>query len=223
MAGFENVDFGPVGSDEIELPVFALDGGAYEIALYRGDPRRGGERVATLPYQKPSRWNVYQVERWKLPSRFTGVQTVCFAMESKVHLKGFRFIRQSRAWLRLRAGDADAVYGDSFTRDGGAVRDIGNNVSLVFSGMDFGEHRAVRLTLEGFTPLPVNPVQVRFTARDGEQTTRECRFEGAPGPGEQSFEFAAPGGVCDVTFVFLPGCRFDFEGFRFEPIDGEEE
>ena len=64
---------------------------------------------------------------------------------------------------------------------------------------------------------------MRFTALDGEQTTRECRFEGAPGPGEQSFEFAAPGGVCDVTFVFLPGCRFDFEGFRFEPIDGEEE
>ena len=33
-AGFSHVDFGPVGSDTLILPVFALDGGRYEIGLW---------------------------------------------------------------------------------------------------------------------------------------------------------------------------------------------
>ena len=37
MAGFSHVDFGPVGSDEIELPVFALDGEA--VIGYEGAER----------------------------------------------------------------------------------------------------------------------------------------------------------------------------------------
>lgn len=215
MAGFSHVDFGPVGSDEIELPVFALDGDAYEIALYLGNPREGGRLLAKLPYQKQSIWNVYQTERWTLPERLTGVRTLCFAMDRKIHLKGFRFIRQSRAWLPQRAGDADAVYGDSFIRSGGAVKEIGNNVSLVFRGMDFGEGGPVRLTITGHTPLMSNPVQVRFEDGAGETTVAECPFAGGDAPGAQTFGLTAPKGLCDVTFVFLPGCRFDFEGFQF--------
>ena len=57
----------------------------------------------------------------------------------KVHIKGFTFTRHSRAWDTLAAGACDAVYGDSFTRDGSRVLGIGNNVSLLFDRMDFGE------------------------------------------------------------------------------------
>ncbi|MBR1822585.1 MAG: glycoside hydrolase family 2, partial [Clostridia bacterium] len=215
MAGFSNVDFGPVGSDEITIPVFALDGSAYEIALYRGDPRKGGELLAKLPYQKPCIWNTYQPDTWKLPARLTGVQTLCFVMDRKIHLKGFSFARLSRAWLALRAGEADAVYGDSFVRDDGAVRDIGNNVSLVFGGMDFESGGRARLNISGHTPLAANPIQVRIVDARGEIAVQECLFRGGA-PGEQQFELAVPTGVCTVTFVFLPGCRFDFESFRFE-------
>jgi hypothetical protein len=30
------------------------------------------------------------------------------------------------------------------------------------------------------------------------------------------FPVRTPGGLCSVTFVFLPGSAFDFEAFRFE-------
>ena len=216
MAGFSNVDFGPVGTDEIELPVFAMDDTQYEISLYEGNPRSGGRLIARLPYQKPQRWNVYQTERWRLPERLTGVKTLCFAMDRKIHLKGFVFARQSRAWLPLCAGDADAIYGDSFQRSGGAVKGIGNNVSLLFGNMDFGEGGPVKLTLTGHTPLAVNPVQLRFESAGGATSVAECLFKGEAESGAQRFELEAPAGVCTVTFVFLPGCRFDFEGFRFE-------
>ena len=214
MAGFTHVDFGPVGSDEITMPVFALTSDPYEIALYMGDPREDGHLVARLPYQKETRWNVYQPETWKLPERFTGVRTVCFEMTAKIHLKGFSFAKQSRAWLPLKAGDADVVYGDSFTRDGGTVRDIGNNVSLRFEGMDFGVGGDAALEIEGATPLDVNPIQLRVHDTAGNMTVQECAF--VRGAARQRFCVRVPAGECAVTFVFLPGCRFDFEGFRFE-------
>ena len=222
MAGFTHVDFGPVGSDEITLPVFELGGEPVDIALWMGDPRNGGHMVDVLHYHKKSIWNVYQSQTWKLPERFVGVQTVAFGLSGKIHLKGFSFTRQSRAWLPLRAGDADAVYGDQFERRGGAVLGIGNNVTLLFRDMDFGEARRVRLTIAGRTPLDVNAVQVRISRGQGEVLAQECRFAGSEATVERAFGLDVPGGACEVAFVFLPGSRFDFEGFRFERVDEQD-
>lgn len=214
MAGFDRVDFGPVGSDEITLPIFALDSKHYEMTLWLGDPRNGGEKLAVLPYQKPSQWNVYQPETYKLPRRLTGVQTLCFSMESKVHLKGFSFTRQSRAWQQLSGLEADTVYGDSFRRNDAGIMGIGNNVTLVYTGMDFGASTRASLTLDGATPLTVNPVTIRFENETGESLTTLAQFKGE-GRSQQVFDVEVLPGVCTVSFVFLPGSQFDFYGFQF--------
>ena len=215
IVGFTDVDFGPVGSDEITLPVFALNGDPHVIELWLGDPKAGGRLLASLPYQKPCIWNTYQPETWKLPERLTGAKTICFRMTRKLHLKGFQFTRQSRAWLPLMAGEADAVYGDSFTRNGAAVRGIGNNVTLLFENMDFEGAEAAALAITGATPLEVNSVQLRLTDADGRTLVQECPFRGDGGR-TQRFQVRTLPGVCSAAFVFLPGCQFDFEGFRFE-------
>ncbi len=214
MVGFTHVDFGPVGSDEMTLPIFALSGDRYEIDLWLGDPREGGRKLTTLSYQKPSIWNTYQPETYTLPERLTGVQTLCFSMNQKVHLKGFSFTKQSRAWRVLCAGEADEIYGDDFTRAGDAVRGIGNNVTLHFADMDFGEGGAVKLTLTGATALETCAVNVRVTDAAGSQSTQMCGFRGAGGA-DQTFRLTVPAGVCQVDFVFLPGAQFDFERFQF--------
>lgn len=214
MVGFQQVDFGDIGSDEITLPIFALDNNRYELTLWLGDPRQGGEKLVVLPYQKPSRWNVYQPETYKLPRRLTGVQTLCFSMELKVHLKGFSFTRQSRAWLPLTSLEADTVYGDSFQRTEAGVMGIGNNVSLLYGQMDFGENDHATLMLDGATPLAANPVTVRFEREDGETLTTLAQFKGT-GRSQQQFEMDVLPGVCTVSFVFLPGSQFDFYGFQF--------
>ena len=214
MAGFVNVDFGPVGSDEITLPIFALDSKHYDVTLWDGNPREGGEIIAVLPYQKPSRWNVYQPETYKLPRRLTGVHTLCITMDCKIHLKGFTFTRQSRAWMRQSALAADAVYGDSFTRKADCIADIGNNVSLVYENMDFGDCRKALLTIDGVTPLKENPITVRFQNEAGESLAALAQFKGME-RGEQTFEVEVLPGMCTVSFVFLPGCQFDFYGFTF--------
>lgn len=217
MAGYTRVDFGSVGSDEITLPIFALNSERYEIGLWLGDPRNGGEQIDTLVYQKPSIWNTYQAETYKLSRRLTGLQTICFTMHEKVHMKGFSFTRQSRAWLYQHATAADTVYGDSFTRSDEGIMNIGNNVSLVFGHMDFGDARHAVLTLDGATSLAVNPVTIRYENENGEQLTALAQFAGGE-RGRQSFMVEVLPGVCTVSFVFLPGSQFDFYGFKFERV-----
>ena len=215
-AGFRNVDFGPVGSDTLTIPVFALNGDRYDIGLWDGVPGRGGRRICTLTYQKPSVWNVYQPETYRLPEVLTGVHTICFSLNAKVHLKGFRFERQRRALRYNRAADADRVYGDSFTVEDGVVRGIGNNVTLDFAHMEFSRKGEARLILTGATPLPENAVHVRVTGADGDALTSMCLFRRCDTPREQTFAVSVPEGPCAVSFVFLPGSNFDFYGFRFE-------
>ncbi len=215
MAGYTNVDFGPVGSDEITLPIFALSSNHYDITLWDGDPRDGGEIIAILPYQKPSRWNVYQSETYRLPHRLTGLHTLCFTMSVKIHLKGFSFTRQSRAWTCLSALQADDIYGDSFTRTEEGVLDIGNNVSLVYNNMDFGNTTTAMLSIDGSTRLHENPITIRFQNAAGAQLTTLAQFKGT-NRGVQTFETKVLPGECSVTFVFLPGCQFDFYGFSFQ-------
>ena len=215
MAGFSRVDFGDTGSDEITLPIFALNDDPYFITIWQGDPRQGGESLGTFRYQKPSVWATYQPETYRLPKRLTGLQTLCFSMSQRVHLHGFVFTRQSRAWQPMSALEADALYGDSFTRAEEGITGIGNNVSVEYAHMDFGDEAKARLTVDGATPLPEQPVTVRFRNQEGQELTVLAQF--AKGERHrQAFEIDVLPGECTVSFVFLPGSRFDFYGFQFE-------
>ena len=218
MAGFTRIDFGKDGSDCLTVSIFALDDKPYRIELFDGIPDEGGRLIDTLLYQKPSIWNVYQEETYRIPERLSGVRTICFRMNQKVHMKGFIFEKQSRAFSLIAAGEADQIYGDSFTRDGGNVRDIGNNVSLTFNDMDFGPEKEAVIEIHGNTALSVNAVTIRMTGRDGQTLTEIADFTGQGGS-VQSFPVHVPGGLCSVSFVFLPGSQFDFYGFRFQKLD----
>ena len=219
-AGFRNVDFGPVGSDTLTLPLFALNGDRYVLGLWDGIPGQGGQKICDLPYQKPSIWNVYQEETYRLPRVLRGVHTLCFSLDQKIHMKGFSFVRQQRAFRYNAAAEADQVYGDSFIREEKAVRNIGNNVTLVFEHMTFDAPGAYTLCLTGATPLPENAIHVRAAGASGEEITSMCLFRRSDAPETQRFQVNIPADCRTVSFVFLPGCSFDFHGFQFEQKEG---
>ena len=214
MIGFRQVDFGKTGSDRITVDIFALDSNPYDIELFTVKDNGEERRIGTLHYEKPSIWNVYQPETWTLEERLTGIQTLCFRMRDKVHMKGFVFETQQRAYLRHPAASADRIYGDSFMIRDNAVAGIGNNVTLTWEEMDFGGSGSVLLEIEGETPLEINTVTVRIRNEQGEEITGIADFAGR-GARIQQFPVQVPAGVCSVSFVFLPGSNFDFEGFRF--------
>jgi len=213
---WRGIDFGPVGSDTITIPIFALTSEPYALQIWEGMPgEERAELLADVVYCKPTRWNVYQEETYKLSRVLKGVTSISIVTHAKMHIKGFSFMRRNRAFERNDAASCDHVYGDAFRVAGGAVEEIGNNVSLVFGGMDFGAEGASRIVVCGRSPIDRNTIHICFAGPDGEQV-QAIEFTASDGYEERVFELEPVTGTRDVTFVFLPGSRFDFGWFRFE-------
>jgi len=213
---FENLDFGEYGSDEITIPVFALDNDLHKIELWLGVPgEEGSELLQVLPYQKPSIWNVYQEDTWKLPRRLKGVVTISLQLHTKVHIKGFAFKKYDKAYSLLNAAECNKVYGDTFTVEEEAIVGIGNNVTVVFDNMDFGEQGAKGIVLTGRSKLAGNTIHILFTPRDSEPVRRVLEVKGTEAYEVQEFVFEALVGAGKIEFVFLPGSDFDMKNFIF--------
>lgn len=215
---FADVDFGEYGSDEITLPIFALSDSPCEIEFWLGKAGEKDSRLLdTLVYQKTPIWNVYQEETYQLPERLKGMVTFSLILKEKIHVKGFLFTRQEKAFETLYGGEADRIYGDSFRRDGRVIREIGNNVTVAYENMDFGQKGADTVTICGKTPLAANTIHILFTDKDGNKENRILEFKGTGSTecSAQSFSIDKISGSGKIELVFLPGCRFDLESVRF--------
>ena len=215
---FERIDFGDYGADEIILPVFSLDNEEFPIEIWEGIPGAAGASILTIvAYQKPSRWNVYQEETYKLPKRLTGITSLSFVLRRKIHLKGFQFIQKRKAYARLNALENSRIYGDTFIVTETAIEGIGNNVSLIFEGMDFGEEGSTRIVICGRSPLDNNTLHLLFSGPGGE-SKQLVEFAGSDSYTEREFVLEPVSGKLTVTFLFLPGSQFDLKWFQFLPI-----
>ena len=214
---FERIDFGSYGADEIILPIFSLDDQEFPVEIWEGIPGEGGaELLTTVTYQKPTRWNVYQEECYMLPRRLTGITSLSFVLRRKIHLKGFSFVQKSKAFERLAALANNRVYGDTFTVTETAIEGIGNNVSLIFEGMDFGGQECSRIIICGRSALANNTLQILCSGPGGD-TKQLIEFAGSGSYTEREFTLEPVGGSQTVTFLFLPGSQFDFKWFQFLP------
>lgn len=212
---FRQMDFGPVGGDALTMDVFEMAGVPTTIRFWKGIPynpesKMIGERI----YDKPTTWNTYKPETFRLDEPLTGQDTFALELNCKVHIKGFAFQRRSRAWDQICARGFDNLYGDRFTLEESSVEGIGNNVSLVFREMDFGDRGCTGIAIRGRSRLENNTIHLRFEGSDG-QTRQVVEFPGSEDWTEVSFALEPVYGKQDVTFLFLPGCDFDFSSFRF--------
>ena len=214
---FGNIDFGPVGSDEITMPIFALTSEEYHIRIYEGVPgEEGCQLLADVVYQKPSIWNTYQEETYSLAKRVTGINTISVAVHQKIHLKGFVFKKLQKAWLSLNAAEADSVYGDTFTKEERAITGIGNNVTITYTEMDFGEEGTAGIRICGRAPESSNSLHIRFL--QGEEESKQLvEFPMCGEYIEKEFSLTPVKGKWDVSFVFLPGSCFDLQSVQFLP------
>lgn len=217
VVGYHDIDFGNAGSDRITLPIFALSDDDYLIEIWEGDPQKPTSiKLLDAHYQKESRWNTYQEETYTLTKRLTGVTTLYFVTHAKVHLKGFYFEKQNRAFDYNMAVDADFIYGDAFDLTDEQVTNIGNNVSLIFEDMDFSTKPAVELMIEGHSPIDKNTIHVRFEEEKGKGIDQVLDFTQTPETSQVNFSLTPLIGKGTLTFIFLPGSQFDFKGFKFK-------
>lgn len=214
--GFRNIDFGPYGSDTITIPIFALSSETYFLQIWEGMPgEEGSVMIADVVYDKESIWNVYQEETYRLSKRLSGITSICFVLKQKIHIKGFSFERQSRAFETNAAASCDHLYGDTFAIEDDRVAGIGNNVSLEFEQMNFTTEGTSKLVIYGASAIDKNTIHIRFSGADG-QSNQLVEFTQSKGYEERTFELEPIYGEQKVTFIFLPGSQFDFGWFRFE-------
>ena len=92
---------------------------------------------------------------------------------------------------------------------------IGNNVSMEYENMDFGEEGVKAVTVCGRTPLSSNTIHIRFFKEDGSSVNQIVEFPHSEEYTEVTFPLEKVTGMTKVGFIFLPGCQFDFKWFRF--------
>jgi len=208
---YDNIDFGKTGSDEITIPIFALSDDPVPLEIYSGD-----ELLLKAVYHKKSIWNVYQEDTYKLSRRLTGISSISIKVKQKIHIKGFSFTRLYSAWVETKALDADSVYGDTFNKTDEAVEGIGNNVTLEFKDIDFGEDASSEEVVKGRAPKGINTIHLRMKNESGEEVKEILEFEKCYEYEEKSFAINKKEGKWDVSFIFLPGSNFDFKSFYFK-------
>jgi len=217
--GFANVDFGGFGSDEVTIPIFHLSNDPFDFEIWEGMPdEQGAEHLLTYHYDLESIWNTYQEVTCKLPRFIKGVKTFCLVFRLKLHVKGFVFKHYEKAFSRLNAAENDGISGDTFTINGKAVTGIGNNVSIVFKDMDFGEKGAGSITLSTRSVQASNSIQILVDGRREmlEVKNRPNGTLGEPEYTESTYALKEQiTGKQTISVVFLPGCNIDLEWIQF--------
>ena len=209
---YSDIDFGKTGSQIISLSV----GTCFDmpVEVWEGTPD-DGKLICRVDFRNNGHWCGFAGQDFALAERLTGVRTISVVIDSRVIFGGFSFVPIERAYDTNWVGEADSVYGDDYRIDGRRVADIGNNVIINYEGLDFGEGGSEALIISGETGNPMNQIQLRYTPAGGAQKTVLLEFQ-QDGGREQRFDIPKLSGVNDVSFVFMPGSRFDFDWFRFE-------
>ena len=209
---YSDIDFGKTGSQIISLSV----GTCFDmpVEVWEGTPD-DGKLICRVDFGNNGHWCGFAGQDFALAERLTGVRTISVVIDSRVIFGGFSFVPIERAYDTNWVGEADSVYGDDYRIDGRRVTDIGNNVIINYEGLDFGEGGSEALIISGETGNPMNQIQLRYTPAGGAQKTVLLEFQ-QDGGREQRFDIPKLSGVNDVSFVFMPGSRFDFDWFRFE-------
>jgi beta-galactosidase len=212
---YTNLDFGEYGSDEITLSIYANDSDAHNVQIWQGVPGEEGSRLlGDVIYQKPGIWETFQPDTYKLDTRIKGVASISIVGHDKWFIRDFSFTKKEKAFEKLDVAEYGIIYGDSYELMEDRVEHIGNNVSFGYDGMNFGEKGTGKITICGRTPLETNTIQIRFAG--AQESVQVVSFPHTENYTELTFDIERVTGDNQVTFIFLPGCNFDFKWFRFE-------
>lgn len=207
-AVYENFDFGRAGTDKIVLYMGHNLVNSIPVTVTAGD------LVQELSFPDNGLWNAFAPMEFALDKTVRGINDIRIDINGGLTFGGFEFVKNEEAVSEIFAADCNEIYGDDYTVSGSRITGIGNNVVLSFGHIDFGTGVS-RIAVCGRTENEVNTIQLR-TVKDGVQKTQLLEFKKSEDYSVQLFDTENIEGTVDVSFVFLPGCKFDFESFRFE-------
>ena len=209
-------DFGTFGTDTVTIPIFETESQPVDLTFIEGKTKsKPGTILCTGRYDKKMIWDQYQEETFKLPKRLKGVTTFTIQVtDRKLHIGGLTFHKLEKAWTTLAASDIDRIYGDAFCRTDDAITGIGNNVTIEYTDMDFGDETSAVIEITGRSPIAKNTIHVR-TSNDKEESLNIAEFTYSEDYTTKCFPVNVLSGSQTVTLLFLPGSNFDLKSIRF--------
>ncbi len=216
VIGFDNVDFGSYGSNELILHCGHCGGDApVPVELWQGNPDKDGKLIDVLDFKNNGLWDNFGPQKFILPENLKGISSVAFVTSEHIIVGGFEFVKKNKAYELLTLAENDGIYGDEYSIEEDAVVGIGNNVVINFTDMDFS-NGVNKITICGKTPNATNTIQLRYNDENGIQQTQLLEFPNSSKYSEVTFDLENISGNKDISFVFLPGSNFDFSWFWFE-------
>lgn len=209
-------DFGTFGTDTVTIPIFETESQPVDLTFIEGKTKsKPGTILCTGRYDKKMIWDQYQEETFKLSKRLKGVTTFTIQVtDRKLHIGGLAFHRLEKAWTTLAASDIDRIYGDAFCRTDNAITGIGNNVTIEYTDMDFGNETSAVIEITGRSPIAKNTIHVR-TSNGTEEALNIAEFTYSEDYTTKCFPVNVLSGSQTVTLLFLPGSNFDLKSIRF--------
>ena len=209
-------DFGTFGTDTVTIPIFETESQPVDLTFIEGKTKsKPGTILCTGRYDKKMIWDQYQEETFKLPKRLKGVTTFTIQVtDRKLHIGGLTFHKLEKAWTTLAASDIDRIYGDAFCRTDDAITGIGNNVTIEYTDMDFGDETSAVIEITGRSPIAKNTIHVR-TSNGTEEALNIAEFTYSEDYTTKCFPVNVLSGSQTVTLLFLPGSNFDLKSIRF--------
>jgi len=209
-------DFGTFGTDTVTIPIFETESQPVDLTFIEGKTKsKPGTILCTGRYDKKMIWDQYQEETFKLPKRLKGVTTFTIQVtDRKLHIGGLTFHKLEKAWTTLAASDIDRIYGDAFCRTDNAITGIGNNVTIEYTDMDFGNETSAVIEITGRSPIAKNTIHVR-TSNGKEESLNIAEFTYSEDYTTKCFPVNVLSGSQTVTLLFLPGSNFDLKSIRF--------
>ncbi len=209
-------DFGTFGTDTVTIPIFETESQPVDLTFIEGKTKSKPSTIlCTGRYDKKMIWDQYQEETFKLPKRLKGVTTFTIQVtDRKLHIGGLTFHKLEKAWTTLAASDIDRIYGDAFYRTDDAITGIGNNVTIEYTDMDFGDETSAAIEITGRSPIAKNTIHVR-TSNDKEESLNIAEFTYSEDYTTKCFPVNVLSGSQTVTLLFLPGSNFDLKSIRF--------
>ena len=124
--------------------------------------------------------------------------------------------KELRTYTEILAPEADSIYGDSFLKLNDIVQGIGNNVTVGFGILDFGDKGANKIVITGRATKGANTIHLRFYDEESGKEERELlEFPENQDYASETFDIGNRSGKWDVSFIFPPGSYFDFRSFKF--------
>ncbi len=209
-------DFGTFGTDTVTIPIFETESQPVDLTFIEGKTKsKPGTILCTGRYDKKMIWDQYQEETFTLSKRLKGVTTFTIQVtDRKLHIGGLTFHKLEKAWATLAASDIDRIYGDAFCRTDDAITGIGNNVTIEYTDMDFGDETSAVIEITGRSPIAKNTIHVR-TSNGTEEALNIAEFTYSEDYTTKCFPVNVLSGSQTVTLLFLPGSNFDLKSIRF--------